>query len=119
MNKKIDLNKLSFIELQEKVKELEQQKQKAQTKKVDVWQVGKNYVIRTVTMIQVGKLIEVTDKELVMSDCAWVADTGRWTNFLKDGSVNEVEPFQDDVIVGRGSVIDATIWKHDLLRKQK
>ena len=85
----------------------------------NVWQIGKNYVIRTVTMIQVGTLVKVTPDELVLKDAAWVADTGRWHNFLKNGSVNEVEPFVDDVIVGRHSIIDATLWNHELLTKQK
>lgn len=118
--KKIDLNELSFDELTKKVKELNEMKEKVTTKTVDVWQIGKNYVIRTVTMIQVGKLVEVTDKELVLEDAAWVADTGRFAGFLEDGTVDEVEPFpQGRVIVGRGSIIDATQWCHDLLREQK
>lgn len=87
--------------------------------KTEVWQIRKNYVIRTVTMIQVGTLVKVTPDELVLKNAAWVADTGRWHNFLKSGSVNEVEPFVDDVIVGRHSIIDATLWKHELLTKQK
>lgn len=119
MNKKIDLNKLSFEELQQKIKELEQEKQKATVKNVGVWQVGKNYVIRTVTMIQTGRLIEVTNDELVLEDAAWIADTGRWMNFLKDGKISEVEPFQDPIIVGRHSIIDATEWRHKLPREQK
>lgn len=118
MKNEQDLNKLTLYELEEKLKDIKAKKESALTKKVDVWEVGSNYVIRTVTMIQVGRLIEVTDKELVMETCAWVADTGRWTNFLKDGIVKEVEPFQDNVIIGRASIIDATKWKHELLTKQ-
>ena len=117
---KIDLNKLSFAELQTKLKELENKKETVTTKPIGVWQVGKNYVIRTVTMIQVGKLVDVTDQELVLEDAAWVADTGRWKNFLEEGKVNEVEPFPEGkVIVGRQALIDAVIWKHALLRVQK
>ena len=114
-----DLNKLSFVELKKEVIELEKKKEKASVKNIGVWQLGKNYVIRTVTMIQVGKLVNVTNDELVMEDAAWVADTGRWMNFLKDGNPKEVEPFIDPIIVGRQSIIDATLWKHPLLTKQK
>ena len=116
---KKDLNKLSFSELKTEIENLEKQKDKVTVEQKGVWQIGKNYVIRTVTMIQVGKLIEVTDNELVMEDCAWVADTGRWMNFLKEGKVSEVEPFQDKVIIGRHSLIDATLWNHGLLKIQK
>jgi len=85
-----------------------------------VWNIGKNYMIRTVTMIQVGKLVKVTGQELVLKDAAWVADTGRFTIFLREGEVNEVEIFPDgEVIVGRNNVIDACVWNHKLLRQQK
>lgn len=83
------------------------------------WKIGNNYLIRTVTMIQVGRLESVTDKELVLSSAAWIADTGRFYNALKDGKLNEVEPFQNDVIIGRGSIIDATEWTHKLPKEQK
>jgi len=116
---KQDLNKLSFSDLLHAVKDLEKQKEKATTKKVDVWHIGKNYVIRTVTMIQVGKLVSVTDNELVLENACWIADTGRWADFLKKGTYSESEPFQDDCIVGRHSIIDATLWRHQLVTEQK
>ena len=74
------------------------------------WQIGKVYLIRTVTMIQTGRLLRVTQQELVLEDAAWIADTGRFSDALKHLSFNEVEPFPDgEVIVGRGSVIDAVV----------
>jgi len=83
------------------------------------WEIGKNYLIRTVTMIQLGKLKRVTDKELVLSDACWVADTGRFTQALEKGTLNEVEMFQRDVIIGRGGLIDATEWLCELPKTQK
>ena len=83
------------------------------------FQVGENYLIRTVTMIVLGKLESVHDSELVLSSASWVADTGRFYDALKTGKLNEVEPFNDDVIVGRGALIDASIWTHKLPREQK
>lgn len=50
---KQDLNKLSFEELQKAVEDLGKKKEDLTVKNVGVWQVGKNYVIRTVTMISV------------------------------------------------------------------
>ena len=116
---KKDLNKLSFSELKTELDTLEEQKEKVTTKNVGVWQVGKNYVIRTVTMINIGKLIKVTDEELVLEDACWIADAGRWMNFLKDGEYSEAEPFQKQVIVGRKALIDATEWVHPLIKTQK
>ncbi len=84
------------------------------------YNIGKNYLIRTVTMTIFGQLIEVHDQELVIWDAAWIADTGRFHDALINGSFNEVEPFPDGkVIVGRGSVIDAVELSLPLERNQK
>ena len=80
------------------------------------WQIGQPYIIRTVTMINCGKLVWIGDKELVLSDAAWIADTGRWYDCLVDASVvNEAEPYVDDVIIGRGAIVDATKWHNERL----
>ena len=82
------------------------------------WVVGDAYFIRTVTHHLVGKLEKVTAQELVLSGAAWVADDGRFNETIAKGTVSEVEPYPDDalVIVGRGSLIDATKWRFPLLR---
>lgn len=73
------------------------------------WEIGKKYFIRTVTMHLTGELIGVSAKELVLKDAAWIADSGRFNEALKDiNKCDEVEPFTNNVIVGRGSIIDAT-----------
>lgn len=85
------------------------------------YKVGRPYFIRTVTHHLTGKLVRVTAKELVLESAAWIADDGRFHDALKTGKLNEVEPFpsQCEVIVGRGSVIDAVEWLHDLPTSQK
>lgn len=85
------------------------------------YKVGKNYFIRTVTHHLCGKLIKVTSKELVLLDASWIADDGRFHEAIRDGKLNEVEPFPDgvEVIVGRGSLIDACEWPHNLPREVK
>ena len=80
---------------------------------------GKKYVIRTVTMHYVGMLKEVTDTDLVLLDASWLPVQPRWHDFLKNGDLDEVEPYVDDVIVCRGGIIDATEWRHELPREQK
>lgn len=75
---------------------------------VRAWEIGKIYLIRTVTMIDTGRLVAVTPHELVLEDAAWIADTGRFADALQSASFNEVEPFPAGrVIVGRGAIIDA------------
>jgi len=72
------------------------------------WVLGKNYLIRTVTMTLTGKLTFIGENELSLDDAAWIADTGRFSECLKTCNFSEVEIFKNSVIVGRGSVIDAT-----------
>lgn len=82
--------------------------------------VGKLYFIRTVTFYYIGRLIAMTPIELVLDQCSWVADTGRFSDALKNGTVNENEPFPDGpVIIGRSVVIDAHIWTGTAMRSQK
>ncbi len=85
------------------------------------WEISKNYLIRTVTMIQCGKLEKVTDKELVISSASWIPDTGRFSEALKEGSFDEVEVFNSthNVIIGRGAIIDAQQIDFDLPKKTK
>lgn len=83
--------------------------------------IGANYLIRTVTMIQIGRLVWVGDRELVLEDAAWIPDTGRFHVTLAEGKGNlkEVEPCNGPVIIGRGSIIDAFPWKGTLPQEVK
>jgi hypothetical protein len=84
------------------------------------YKIGENYFIRTVTFHYTGKLTAVYAQELVLEDAAWIADDGRFADSLDKGSFNEVEPYPvGQVIIGRGSVIDATTVTFPLPRKQK
>ena len=74
----------------------------------DPWEIGKTYLIRTVTMIDTGVVVRVTPMEIVLPDAAWIADTGGFADAIKKAEFSEVEPFPDgEVIIGRGSIIDA------------
>lgn len=117
---KKDLNKLTVEQLKEELKILEEKKSKVVCKD-GVWEIGKNYFIRTVTMSLTGKLVFVGDKEIVLEDAAWIADTGRFANALKKGVFDEVEPFPKNrrVGIGRGSIVDFVEWEHRLPCEQK
>lgn len=83
--------------------------------------IGENYLIRTVTHIDIGRVIDVGPTEIVMEDASWIADTGRYHNALVEGTLSEVEPYPNGakVIIGRGALIDACRWLHPLPREQK
>lgn len=83
------------------------------------YRVGENYYIRTVTMSYTGKLVWVGDKELVLENPAWIADSGRFMQALHDGVLDEVEPMNDTAIIGRGAIVDASIIKWEIPTQQK
>ena len=85
------------------------------------YKVGSNYFIRTVTHHFTGKLIKVTKQELVLIDAAWIADDGRFHDAMTKGEFDEIEPYVSgqEVIIGRGSIIDASTWNHALPKEQK
>jgi len=82
-------------------------------------EVGQPYLIRTVTMAYTGRVVAVTDSDIVLEDAAWIADTGRYHEALTKGSLNEVEPYPDRVLVSRGGLIDMAPWSHNLPREAK
>ncbi len=83
--------------------------------------MDKQIMVRTVTMIYVGRLIAVGEHELTLVDVSWIPETGRWQQFIADGDVNECEPYPaaQHVLIGRGSIIDVTAWAAGLPRIQK
>lgn len=84
------------------------------------YEIGKEYLIRTVTMIYTGRLIYVYENELVIEDAAWIAETERWADSLTTGKFDEIEPYpQGKIIIGRGAILDVSVWNHDLPRDQK
>jgi hypothetical protein len=100
----MDIDKLTIGE----VKELAALFRHGQPTDNSAWELSKIYLIRTVTMIDTGRLVAVTDHELVLEDAAWIADTGRFTQAVEKAEFGEVEPFPTGrVIIGRGSIIDA------------
>ena len=80
---------------------------------------GQTYLIRTITMYYTGRLVQVTDSDLMLEDAAWIPDTGRFSDCLRTGEFSEVEPFLDPVIVIRANIIDISFWNHSLPVEKK
>lgn len=83
--------------------------------------IGRNCIVRTVTMIYTGKLIEVTPTDFVLTDCSWIPETERFMQFVANGSVKECEPYPEGlpVYINRGALLDMCELKKDLPRNQK
>jgi hypothetical protein len=116
----MDLNSLTIGE----ANELANMFNKCEAVKADFnpFTVGDTWFIRTVTMHLVGELKTVGQQELVLKGgtVMWVADSGRFTNAIAKGSFNETEVYGDqDVVVGRGAIVDATRMKINIKVVQK
>lgn len=85
-----------------------------------MWKKGRNYFIRTVTHHVMGRLENVDEHELWLSSVSWIADDGRFNEFLRNGLAEEVEPAPEGLVaIGRSALIDAYEWNHELLREVK
>ena len=73
------------------------------------FEVGEKYLIRTVTFTYTGQVKSKNNMFLVLQDCDWIADTGRFSEALENqDKFSEVEPFKNDCIVAKGAIVDAT-----------
>ena len=82
--------------------------------------LGKNVIVRTITMIYTGKLVEVTPQDLILVDCSWIPETERYMKFVAEGAVKECEPYPDGlpVYIGQGTVLDKCELRKALPRRQ-
>lgn len=83
--------------------------------------VNKNVIVRTVTMIYTGRLVEVTATDLVLVDCSWIPETERFAQFVAEGKVRECEPYPEGlpVFINRGALLDMCELRTELPRVQK
>ena len=81
--------------------------------------IGKKLFIRTVTHYYTGQIKSFSGQFLELEDAAWIADTGRFHEFLKDGSCNEYEGFPDSILIPIGAIVDITPWGHKLFKGNK
>ena len=80
--------------------------------------VGKKFFFRTVTYHMTGRVKKIIGSIVELENAAWIADSGRFMNAIKEGKLNEVEP------VGRAylninTVVDFFNWNHPLPMEQK
>lgn len=80
--------------------------------------VGEKFFFRTVTYHLTGKVKKVIGTIIELEDAAWIADSGRFMQCIKDGKLNEVEPV-GKAFLNISSVTDFFPWKHKLPCEQK
>ncbi|MCC6833042.1 MAG: hypothetical protein IT200_17045 [Thermoleophilia bacterium] len=84
-------------------------------------EVGKTYLVMTLTHYYTGKVVESTPGRTVLEDPAWIPDTGRLSEALATGKLNEVEPGPDgeSLVLNTSHITNGWMWNHALPRKVK
>ena len=80
--------------------------------------IGKQFFFRTVTYHHVGRVVRFFGNFVVLENASWVADSGRFMQAIKEGTLSEVEPV-GEAYVNLSSVVDFFLFNHDLPTKQK
>jgi hypothetical protein len=81
--------------------------------------VGKTFFFRTVTYHIVGKVVKILPMGILqLEKASWIADSGRFTQAIKEGILDEVEPI-GSWFINVSTCTDFGIWNHSLDLKQK
>jgi len=83
------------------------------------FEIGSAYFIRTVTYFATGRVKDIVGQFLVLEEAAWIADTGRFSDALAKGVMDEVEPINGEMFINTNSITDAFPWKHSLPKEQR
>ena len=68
--------------------------------------VGNDYFIQTVTHYYTGRLVWIGHQEIAVEQAAWIADTGRFHQFMSGEMANEVELYGNGtLLISRGSIV--------------
>lgn len=90
----------------------------AKNKKSISYEVGKSYLIETVTKYYLGRVKEITDYEIVLENAAWIADTGRYSTALEKGlegiDNSEIEIITNNPAITITGIIMGVEYSHKL-----
>lgn len=80
--------------------------------------VGSKFYFRTVTFHQVGEVKKIVGRFAYLKNASWVADSGRFNEAIKNGTLSEVEHV-GDAFINLDTVVDFFPWKHSLPKESK
>lgn len=80
--------------------------------------IGKKIFVRTVTYHILGKVDKIIGNLIFLKNASWVADSGRFMEFIENGEPDEVEPV-GDWFINKSSIVDGCLWTHKLPEDQK
>lgn len=88
----------------------------------DTFVLGESVFIRTVTYACLGKLVRISSCGPVvflhLETAAYCAESDRFYDGLKNGTVRDAEPIIGEFRVSVASIVDVCQWGHKLITKQ-
>ena len=72
----------------------------------DFLKIGKQCIIRTVTMVYVGTIVAHDSSTIVLDKCAWIPSTSQWSKFCKGQDPSGMEPYPSLAYIMKGSIVD-------------
>lgn len=82
------------------------------------FEIGEAYLIRTVTYHVLGRVKAIKGDFLVLDEASWIADSGRFSDAIAKGTLNEIE-YVGKAIIGLNAIADAYEWSHKIPRDSK
>lgn len=77
--------------------------------------IGETVLIRTVTYAAIGKVSGLNDTFVWLeAGSGWLADSGRYSEALSTGEVNEFEKCIGERRVSIGAIVDVDVWTHPI-----
>jgi len=84
----------------------------------DTLTIGANYVVRTVTIACIGKLVGIShlgaNTFLHFDHYTWVADFGDFKQSLKTGKLQKADTLPGVILVAVAPIVDIHAWDHPL-----
>lgn len=80
--------------------------------------IGQCWFIRTVTYHILGRITKRIGNLYLLEEASWIADSGRFSDCIKKGTLSEVEPV-GPCLVNIDSIVDAFPWNFALPTDQK
>jgi len=81
-------------------------------------EIGKQYFIRTLTYHATGRVTGYRGKFVLLEEAAWIADSGRFSQAIKDHTLSEVEPV-GSMGLNTDAIVDFFEWPGPLPTVQK
>ena len=75
--------------------------------------IGGKYFFRTVTYHLIGEVNKIVGRFASLKNASWIADSGRFNEAIKNGTLSEVEPV-GKAFINLDTVVDFFPWSHPL-----